>query len=114
MRLIEADSFHVLSGKTFQVNQSMRCDVKNVIHVLQCNYCKLEYIGETGNLRNRVTVHNQHIRDENLRHLKVSEHLAMCAGHMDPKYHIFHITETSPFSFGNFRKLSLYSCFMPI
>ena len=24
------------------------------------------------------------------------------------------ITETSPYSFGNFRKLSLYKCFMPI
>ena len=24
------------------------------------------------------------------------------------------ITETSPYSFGNFRKLSLYNCFMPI
>ena len=24
------------------------------------------------------------------------------------------ITEMSPYSFGNFRKLSLYSCFMPI
>ena len=25
-----------------------------------------------------------------------------------------HITETSPYSFDNFRKLSLYNCFMPI
>ena len=24
------------------------------------------------------------------------------------------ITETSPYSFGNFHKLSLYNCFMPI
>ena len=24
------------------------------------------------------------------------------------------ITETAPYSFGNFRKLSLYNCFMPI
>ena len=24
------------------------------------------------------------------------------------------ITETSPYLFGNFRKLSLYNCFMPI
>ena len=26
----------------------------------------------------------------------------------------FDITETPPYSFGNFRKLSLYNCFMPI
>ena len=87
--LIEAETFYFLSGKTFKVNQSMSCDVKNVIYVIQCNNCNLEYIGETSNLRNRVTVYNQQIRDKNLRHLKVSEHLAMCAEHMDSKYHIF-------------------------
>ena len=27
---------------------------------------------------------------------------------------MFIITETSPYSFGNFHKLSLYNCFMPI
>ena len=27
---------------------------------------------------------------------------------------VLRITETSPYSFGNFRKLSLYNCFMPI
>ena len=30
------------------------------------------------------------------------------------KFVYFHITEMSPYSFGNFRKLSLYNCFMPI
>ena len=28
--------------------------------------------------------------------------------------YLVYITETSPYSFGNFRKLSLYNCFMPI
>ena len=50
--LIEAETFYFLSGKTFKVNQSKSCDVKNVIYVIQCNNCKVEYIGETGNLRN--------------------------------------------------------------
>ena len=27
---------------------------------------------------------------------------------------LYPITKTSPYSFGNFRKLSLYNCFMPI
>ena len=26
----------------------------------------------------------------------------------------FNVLETSPYSFGNFHKLSLYDCFMPI
>ena len=87
----------------------MGCDIKKVIYVIQCNNhdnCKLEYIGDLpGNLRNRVTVHNQQIRDENLRHLKVSEHFAMCDGHMDPKYHIFPFYEVLENSMTLKRKL---------
>ena len=30
------------------------------------------------------------------------------------KFNTAFITETSPYSFGNFRKVSLYNCFMPI
>ena len=52
--------------------------------------CGEEYVGETGNLlRQRVTVHNQQIRDPRTRMLKVSEHIANCAYTFNPKYKIF-------------------------
>ena len=40
-------------------------------------------------LRQRVTIHNQQIRDPKTRMLKVSEHIANCAHNLNPKYKIF-------------------------
>ena len=65
----------------------LRCK-KNVIYVMRCAGCSLEYIGETGNLRKRVTVHNPQIRDPRTRILKVSAHVDTCASSHTPKYHI--------------------------
>ena len=44
----------------------------------------------TGNLlRQRVTTHNQQIRDHSTRMLKASKHISNCANAMTPKYEIF-------------------------
>ena len=66
----------------------MSCTVKYVIYVIECRGCGKYYIGETNNLRNRVTLHNQHIRHEQLRKIPVSGHIASCSN-TDPKYYIF-------------------------
>ena len=42
-------------------------------------------MGETNNLRKRTTLHNQHIRHENLRMIPVSGYIATCSD-KDPKY----------------------------
>ena len=84
---MEGSEFKFNNGKSFKIKESSNCSVKNVIYVIKCRGCGLEYIGETGDkLRNRVTVHNQ--QDENLRVLKVSKHLAACPK-TDPKYEFF-------------------------
>ena len=75
-------------GQKFSVTSNMDCTVRNVIYVIKCRRCEKYYIGETTNLRNRVTLHNQHIRHENLRMIPVSGHLASCSN-SDPKYFIF-------------------------
>ena len=62
--------------------------VKNLIYVIQCAGCGLEFIGETSDLQKRVTVHNQQIRDPRVRVLKVSTHIDACASSFIPKYHI--------------------------
>ena len=46
------------------------------------------YIGETNNLGNRTTLHNQHIRHENLKMIPESGHIVSCPN-MDPKYFMF-------------------------
>ena len=41
--------------------------------------CNAQYIGETGNeLKTRMTVHRQQIKNAHLRHLKVSKHMFEC------------------------------------
>ena len=66
----------------------MSCHVKNLNYVMRCAGCGLEYIGETGDLRKTVTVHNQQIRDPRVRVLEVCAHIDACASSCTPKYHI--------------------------
>ena len=57
---------------------------------MKCRGCGEEYIGETGNyLRERVTLHNQQIRDPSTRMLHVSDHISTYANRQDSKYYIF-------------------------
>ena len=58
IHLIEGNSFQFKCGTLFEIKQSMSCDVKHLIYVMRCAGCGLEYIGETGDLRKRVTMHN--------------------------------------------------------
>ena len=56
----------------------MSCDVEDIIYVVQYANCKLEYIGETGNLRDRVRVHKSQIKHEEYSLLKMSKHIREC------------------------------------
>ena len=85
------NSFQFECGTLFEIKQSMSCDVKNLIYVIRCAGCGLEYIGEMGDLRKRVAVHNQQIRDPRVRVLKVSAHIDACVSSCTPKYHILPI-----------------------
>ncbi|MCG7879609.1 MAG: GIY-YIG nuclease family protein [Candidatus Thiodiazotropha endolucinida] len=90
IHLLEGNSFTFRCGTNFTIHENMSCDVKNVVYVMKCRGCGEEYIGETGNLlRQRVTIHNQQIRDPKTRMIKVSEHIANCAHDLNPKYNIF-------------------------
>ena len=79
------------NGRTFKIKFSANCLVENVIYALKCNGCQKDYIGETTNLRNRVTLHNQHIRHPNLAILPVSRHITKCAANKDIKFNIMPI-----------------------
>lgn len=69
------------TGKIFHVKCNMNCNTKNVIYLITCKGCKGQYVGETGNeLKTRMTVHRQQIRDRKTRKLAVSEHIATCGG----------------------------------
>ena len=68
----------------------MDCNSRSVIYVLACAGCGGNYIGETKTrLRERMTVHRQHIRDTKYTILPVSEHIAQCAGDKEIKFTVF-------------------------
>ena len=80
---------------------------KNVIYVIQCRGCNEQYIGETVNLRNRVTLHNQHIKHAELRKIPVSQHIAECSD-PDPKYFIFPFYQMKTESFIKRKEMEKY------
>ena len=86
--LQEGKEFKFANKKVFKVNTKMNCEVKNVIYVITCRGCGENYIGETNNLRQRVTIHNQQIRDPTTRKFPLSAHIDNCST-SDPKYFIF-------------------------
>ena len=67
------------TGLEFKIKHNFSCSSKNVIYVLICANCSKEYIGQTSCLKDRLTVHRQHIRDSRLRILDVSKHLHNCS-----------------------------------
>ena len=47
----------------------MDCHAEDIVYLLNCGGYHKQYIGETGELRARVRIHKQQIRDPNLRTL---------------------------------------------
>lgn len=80
--IFTGDSIQLRNGQRWEIRTTMNCKARNVIYILSCENCDSFYIGQTENLRKRVTLHKQQIRHEEYRHLTVSKHLASCSdGH---------------------------------
>ena len=86
--LLEGNNFKSKSGFKVTVKFSMSCDVKNVVYVIICKVCKEEYVGVTNDLRKRMSIHRNHIRDPSHRILKVSAHIENCVD-AEPKFNVF-------------------------
>ena len=67
------------TNKEFMIKHNFTCHTKNLIYVITCANCKKQYIGETGNeLRTRMNIHRQQIRQAHLTQLLVSKHIFEC------------------------------------
>jgi len=86
--LIEGTLFKSKIGYKITVKFNMSCDVKNVVYVIICKGCREEYVGETNDLRKRMSVHRNHIRDPSHRVLRVSAHIDNCCDR-EPKFYVF-------------------------
>ena len=66
---------------TFEFKNSFTCDSFNLTHVVICDKCKEEYVGDKEGktkLRHGVRVYRQHIRQPQYQQLKVKGHLRLC------------------------------------
>ena len=74
--LVEGESFKFKNGPLFKVKTNIDCSSKNLLYVIKCEGCEENYIGQTGNdLRKRMTVHRQQIKDPSTRKIPLSAHL---------------------------------------
>ena len=68
----------------------MDCFSKNVLYVIKCEGCGEDCIVETGNeLRKRMTVHRQQIRDPTINMIPLNAHLRTCAKDKDNYFTLF-------------------------
>ena len=64
--------------RVWPIKSNMTCKAKSVIYIIIWILCKSFYVGQTLNLRKRVTLHKEQIHHKQYRHLAVSEHLKNC------------------------------------
>ena len=89
MECLDVSNSYNFNGEIFYVNETMSCDVRNVIYVITCNGYNEYNIGQTGDkLRTRRTIHAQQIRDPSMRQIPLSEHLDKCSTN-NTKFRIF-------------------------
>ena len=67
------------TGDKLKLKEDMDCRAKYVIYVIKCLGCGHDYIGSTKNLRHRVALHKNHIKDPRNEQCPVSSHLRTCS-----------------------------------
>lgn len=64
LNIMVADSVTSTANNfTWKINDTFNCNSENVIYLIQCKKCLIQYIGETGtSVRKRMNLHKTHIR----------------------------------------------------
>ena len=81
-------TFNHKPSQPFNIRWKLDCTAKDIIYTITCLNCRKQYIGQTSNLRNRVTLHRQHNRDPNVGRLLVNRHLDTCNNGIEPSFMI--------------------------
>ena len=77
--LVELRKQVIIKNNIVVFNCNMTCVSTNVIYVINCLGCGHIYVGETSNeLRQRITLHRQHINHPEYSFLYVSSHIRTC------------------------------------
>ena len=64
----------------YKIKNNFTCDSGYLIYKITCYHCGLYYIGQTTNLRNRVSKHKHDLKNDAYRNQKIYKHIYECAG----------------------------------
>ena len=81
-------TFNKMPSIPFTIRGSLNCKSKDVVYVITCPKCNHQYIGQTSNLRHRVSLHKQHNKEPHLGLLPVNRHLRTCTNSPFPPFKI--------------------------
>ena len=84
--IIEGSSVRFKNGKEVTVKHNINCSVKFIIYAIICPNCHDFYIGQTKDLRKRMTLHRQQTDTDEYRNLHVNKHIHNCA---DGQFKVF-------------------------
>ena len=77
--ILEVNSFYFRNADiTYEIKTKMNCLVRNVIYVIQCKKCGFTYVGETVDLRRRMSEHRSGIKSWINASQEVHRHLWRC------------------------------------
>ena len=90
--VIECHSFKFSRFNRYEwvYRRNFNCNSNNVIYVIKCNNCCEFYIGETGDLKERIRLHKSNVlHPENANCKKLSYHLHRCSSLIEPYFLIY-------------------------
>ena len=77
--ILEIDSFYFRnSGITYNIKHLMTCTTRNLIYATICKNCGYTYVGETINLRSRMSAHRSNSKTLDAAQQACSKHLHEC------------------------------------
>ena len=86
--LICSDTFTFENNLTFKIKHSFTCNATDIIYGIKCLNCPRTYLGETSNLKRRVSLHKNQISMEQYRNIYVVKHLYTCCKNLEQKFSI--------------------------
>lgn len=61
--LTETDKFQSFAtGRTYYIKESVSCSSQNVIYLIACNRCRLQYVGSSKDFKRRFANHKSHMK----------------------------------------------------
>ena len=80
----------------FVLKSNINCETPNLIYVIICSGCNKEYIGQTrGQLKERLSIYRQHIRQPEYEKVEVERHLRTCANEIFKIFPFFKMKENN-------------------